>query len=64
MRLTFQGSKHRGGTKPRKKLDVSRLKYVELQRQVQKKLDEVIEEQAEITHDVNETWTKLRDIIY
>ena len=64
MRLTFQGSKHRCGTKPRKKLDVSRLKSVELQRQLEKKLDEVIEEQAKTTHDVDETWTKLRDIIY
>ena len=64
MRLTFQDSKHRCGTKPRKKLDVSRLKSVELQRQLEKKLDEVIEEQAETTHDVDETWTKLRDIIY
>ena len=64
MRLTFQGSKHRCGTKPRKKLDVSRLKSVELQRQLEKKQDEVIEEQAETTHDVDETWTKLRDIIY
>ncbi|KAI0237944.1 hypothetical protein LSAT2_011450, partial [Lamellibrachia satsuma] len=62
--LTITNTKHRCGMKPRKKLDVSKLKSVELQRQLEKKLDEVIEEQAETTQDVDETWTKLRDIIY
>ena len=64
MRLTFKGSKHRYGTKPRKKLDVARLKSVDIQKQLEKKMDEVINEQTETALNVDETWTKLRDTVY
>ena len=64
MRLTFKGSKQRCGTKPRKKLDVARLKSVDIQRQLENKMDEVIKEQTETTLNVDEAWTKLRDTIY
>ena len=63
-RLTFTCSKHRCGTKPRKKLDVARLKSVDIQRQLENKMGEVIKEQTETTHNVDETWTKLRDTVY
>ena len=63
MRLTFKGSKHRCGTKPRKKLDVARLKSV-IQRQLENKMDEVTKEETETTLNVEETWTKLRDTVY
>ena len=64
MRLTFKCSKHRCGTKPRKKLDVARLKLVDIQRQLENKMDDVIKEQTETTLNVDETWTKLRDTVY
>ena len=64
MRLTFIGSKHRCRTKPRKKLDVARLKSVDIQRQLENKMDEVIKEQTETALNVEETWTKLRDTVY
>ena len=56
MRLTFKGSKHRCGTKPRKKLDVERLKLVDIQRQLENKMDDVIKEQTETTLDVDEVY--------
>ena len=49
MRLIFKDSKHRCGTKPRKKLDVARLKSVDIQRQLENKIDDVIKEQTETT---------------
>ena len=64
VRLTFKCSKHRCITKPRKKLDVGRLKSVDIQRQLEHKMDEVIKEQTETTLNVDETWTKLRDSVY
>ena len=64
MRLIFKGSKHRCGTKPRKKLDVARLKSVDKQRQLENKMDDVIKGQTETTLNVHETWTKLRDTVY
>ena len=64
MRLTFKGSKHRSGTKPRKKLDVARLKSVDIQRQLENKMDDVIKEQTETTLNVDETWTNRRDTVY
>ena len=62
MRLTFKGSKHRCGTKPRKKLDVARLKSVDIQRQLNNKMDDGIKEQTETTLNVDETWTKLSSL--
>ena len=64
MRLTFKGSKQKCGTKPRKKLDVARLKSVDIQGQLENKMDNVINEQPETTLNVDETWTKLRDTVY
>ena len=64
IRLTFKCSKHRCGTKPGKKLDVVRLKSVDIQRQLANKMDEVINEQTESTINVDEIWTKLRDTVY
>ena len=64
MRLTFKGSKHRCGTKPRKKLDVARLKSVDIQRQLENKMVEVTKEQTETTLNVDETRTKPRDTVY
>ena len=60
-RLTFKGM---CGTKPMKKLDVARLKSVDIQRQLGNKMDDVIKEQTETTLNVDETWTKLRDTVY
>ena len=64
MRLTFKGSKHRCGTKPRKKLDVARLKSVDIQRQLKNKMDDGIKEQTKTALNVDDTWTKLRDRVY
>ena len=47
-----------------KKLDVARLKSVDIQRQLENKMDEVIKEQTETALNVEETWTKLRDTVY
>ena len=63
MRLPFKGSKHRCGTKARTKLDVA-LKSVDIQRQLENKMDDVIKEQTETTLNVDETWTKLRNTVY
>ena len=64
MRLTFKGRKHRCGTKPRKKLEVTRLKSVDIQRQLENMMDKVIKEQIETALNVDETWNKLRDTVY
>ena len=64
MRLTFKGSKHRCGTKPRKKLDVAGIKSVDIQRQLENKMDDVIKKQTETALNVDESWTKLRDTVY
>ena len=54
IRLTFKCSYHRFGTKPRKKLDVARLKSVDIQRQLENKMDEVIKEPMKTTHNVEQ----------
>ena len=42
----------------------ARLKSVDIQRPLGNKMDEVIKEQTKTTHNVDETWTKLRDTVY
>ena len=64
MRLTSKGSKHMCGTKPRKKLDAAGLQSLDIQRQLENKMDDVIKEQTETILNVDETWTKLRDTVY
>ena len=64
MCLNVQPCRHRCSAKPRKKLDVVKLKSVTVQQQLAEKLNTIFEEHNEPPPDVDTEWARLRDPLY
>ncbi|KAI0220564.1 hypothetical protein LSAT2_027916, partial [Lamellibrachia satsuma] len=56
--------RHRCSAKPRKKLDVAKLKSTTVQQQLAEKLNTIFEEDIEPAPDADTEWARLRDPLY